>query len=781
MPDSNLPAPEQLREMDERFAVEPPRMTVLSDHPILREDDKDIGQEPDSFGLRARLGAVYDIIRHKNTRAPIAIAIYGDWGTGKSSAMRWLRDQLDRWSKQTKQERAGHMKARTVWFDPWKYQEREDVWRGLIAEVILNSIDVKKASLATVTNAAKKFGLFLGRGFLNVLSSAKLKAGAKQIGGEVEVNLDVLKKIAEDYHETAHPEKAYLNEFESALKNWVSDSLAEDERMLIFIDDLDRCLPEVTFEVLEALKLYLNIPKLIFVVGLDRRVVESYVKHHYKKDEVDDSKARHYLDKMFQVEVEIPPSQTQIEGYLPKQIETLNKACDNYWSGNLDGAWEGRYREVIEDHVRRLAKHNPREIKRLLNSTLLRATAASRNETLAGTEPERFTQGAQVFLIQRVLRRDVPNSTSLMLEKRTLEFFAQWSHFVGNNPEFRELKETTSSQQKATLTVNEWMASRQSASGRPNRSIAGQEALLAPEKAATDAYDILRESQPRYGDKDEVYPLLQNYDLWDLMRIPFSTSVAATTADQDKQERPRRPEPVGSDSVISPHVAAPPTTPAEPRRVLDMPRAVLSAIATSLKKDVDRVSEDDFVAVRDLDLPCADVRTVSSLAWLEYLESLNLAANPVDDVSALASLQNLQSLDLGATGFQDVSSLASLQKLRSLTLRHTYVSDISSLADLQNLQYLDLTATPVSDVSSLANLQNLGRVDLCGTAVSDVSSLANLQNLQWLDLGRTAVSDVSSLANLQNLQWLGLVETRVSLDQVDKLKKSRPNLVIDGP
>ena len=54
--------------------------------------------------------------------------------------------------------------------------------------------------------------------------------------------------------------------------------------MVVFIDDLDRCLPEVTFEVHEALKLYLNIDKLIFVVGLDRRVVQAHVEKHYEKN-----------------------------------------------------------------------------------------------------------------------------------------------------------------------------------------------------------------------------------------------------------------------------------------------------------------------------------------------------------------------------------------------------------------------------------------------------------------------------------------------------------------
>jgi hypothetical protein len=53
------------------------------------------------------------------------------------------------------------------------------VWRGLVAEVILRTISVEGASLATVTNAARKFGMFLGRSFLTALSAIKLKVTAE--------------------------------------------------------------------------------------------------------------------------------------------------------------------------------------------------------------------------------------------------------------------------------------------------------------------------------------------------------------------------------------------------------------------------------------------------------------------------------------------------------------------------------------------------------------------------------------------------------------------------
>ena len=47
---------------------------------VLANDD------PDALSLHPKLASVFDVLRHQNTRAPMAIAIYGDWGTGKSSA-----------------------------------------------------------------------------------------------------------------------------------------------------------------------------------------------------------------------------------------------------------------------------------------------------------------------------------------------------------------------------------------------------------------------------------------------------------------------------------------------------------------------------------------------------------------------------------------------------------------------------------------------------------------------------------------------------------------------
>jgi predicted KAP-like P-loop ATPase len=141
----------------------------------------------------------------------------------------------------------------------------------------------------------------------------------------------MFRQIYDEYDKTSHPEKAYLNQFEDTLRDWVQRYLQKDSRLVLFIDDLDRCLPEVTLEVLEALKLYLSLDRLVFVVGLDRTVVDGVVCEHYKKNGLGDSKAREYLNKIFQVEVNLAPSEEQMKEFLHYQISDLNSASGGFW------------------------------------------------------------------------------------------------------------------------------------------------------------------------------------------------------------------------------------------------------------------------------------------------------------------------------------------------------------------------------------------------------------------------------------------------------------------
>jgi len=83
----------------ETFARRKPELTVLTDHPLTDKQTKEFF-DLDPFNFRFKLGPVYDILRHPDTKTPTAILISGGWGTGKTSAMKWLHALLGEWNKQ---------------------------------------------------------------------------------------------------------------------------------------------------------------------------------------------------------------------------------------------------------------------------------------------------------------------------------------------------------------------------------------------------------------------------------------------------------------------------------------------------------------------------------------------------------------------------------------------------------------------------------------------------------------------------------------------------------
>ena len=181
---------------------------------------------------------------------------------------------------------------------------------------------------------------------------------------------------------------------------------------------------------------------------------------------------------------------------------------------------------------------------------------------------------------------------------------------------------------------------------------------------------------------------------------------------------------------------------------------------------------------RVLDLGGSQVSDLRPLASLITLERLHLGGTQVSDIDPLANLIALEWLDLEETQVSDLGPLANLTALELLDLFGTRVSFLDPLANLTALSWLNLMVTPVSDLGPLAKLAALERLHLAGTQISDISPLASLTALKYLDLAYTQVSDISPLAKLTALGQLDLRGTKVSIDAIEELRTSRPDLRI---
>lgn len=744
-------------------SVTSPEITILTDHPSRATEES-----PDLLGLESRLAIIFDILRHKQTHCPITVAVYGDWGTGKTSAMRWLETKLKEWNNVDKSKRNGHPKVYPVWFDPWKYHTREEVWRGIISEVILAFFLVEKLDTENfkirLTEAAKKFSGFLGRGFLHALSNMQVELGTSE-GGKLTVSGEMFSEIYNEYDKSAHPEKAYLNQFENTLHGWVRNYLQKDARMVLFIDDLDRCLPEVTLEMLEAIKLYLNIEQLVFVVGLDRTVVDGVVSKHYDEHGLGEQKAHDYLSKIFQVEVQVTPSEEQIKGFLQKQVNGLNENSGGFWNKMLDGT---EHKRVLEEGIRHEARHNPREIKRLLNNALMRGHTATQ---LCGESDKklRFAQGIQLLLLDRIFRRSFSKAPHLLVEKASLLWLCDLSEFRGKYPDYYPLTEPVKSEDSTELR------------GTINPGQTDGETLKK-------AFDVLRDNSP-FDDEGKPISLnvLSKTHFWDLLSIPFSVEVAQNIG-VPEPSNPQKPVAMASTddplaqmpAVLRDWLAATLNKPVTELTATDLASLKVFSLATSDVSDTDLQYLAKLSSLQEIDLSYTTLVTDKGLLHLSSLinlKTLKLSNTNVTDkgLAHIAKLINLYKLELAHNNNVTDKGLAHIVKLTNLKILNLYdtkVTDkgIGYIVKLTNLQELKLGYnTEVSDrgLPQLTELSNLIILDLSDTKVTDkgLPHIAKLKNLQELDLARNKeVTDngLSQLIILSNLQKLNLARTKVT-------------------
>ena len=82
---------------------------------------------------------------------------------------------------------------------------------------------------------------------------------------------------------------------------------AKVDQLVVLIDDLDRCLPATAIDTLEAIRLFLFVPKTAFLIGADEAMIEYAVREHFPNLPLASGQyARNYLEKLVQVPIRIP-------------------------------------------------------------------------------------------------------------------------------------------------------------------------------------------------------------------------------------------------------------------------------------------------------------------------------------------------------------------------------------------------------------------------------------------------------------------------------------------
>lgn len=251
--------------------------------------------ETDSLG-RAEL--VADIVRRVvNCECPQVLGLHGDWGSGKTSALMQVRKELAETFDES---------APVVWFEAWRYQNEST---PIVA--LLHAIRERLSWRSKAWNETKKLGEITIRSALLHwdeitriigVQAPKIDAGKIEKVGEAWEKEHLAAKLPAQA--TTELLDLALNQLlgkDATEENNQAPSTADKNRLVIIIDDLDRCHPEAAFRLLEGIKIYLGLRRCVFVLGINQREIERAIEKQIPAaDDADSRRARakEYLDKL---------------------------------------------------------------------------------------------------------------------------------------------------------------------------------------------------------------------------------------------------------------------------------------------------------------------------------------------------------------------------------------------------------------------------------------------------------------------------------------------------
>ncbi len=342
---------------------------------------------------------------------PSSIGVYGDWGSGKSSLMYMCKNSL-----------AKQKGTVCLLFNGWLFEGYEDAKTAILGSILDGIAENRKLSdkaklvLEGLYSSVDKFkliksGLKFGAdifltGGIGTIADVTIRNiindASKKMPG-----LDI-KKVSEEVKnqlnnkELRNDIKKFRKEFANLLVK------ARINKLVIFIDELDRCNPNTILDTLEAMRLFLFTGRVSFVIGADERHISYAVKNKFREIEgIQIDIGKEYLEKLIQYPIRIPSlNDYEMEFYImsllfqskllgeefEKLLNYLNKEKkEHFLQFTVDYAMVDKYDRRIAEKVKDdilVAKQlasvltkglngNPRQCKRFLNTLDMRLRMAN--------------------------------------------------------------------------------------------------------------------------------------------------------------------------------------------------------------------------------------------------------------------------------------------------------------------------------------------------------------------------------------------------------------------
>ncbi len=357
----------------------------------------DIPASHPGLGFDEAASGLAGLIRESEPQ--FAIAVFGPWGSGKTTMMQAVKKKLQQ------------QKIICIDFSAWRYEKEEHLIVPLLDSIrsglMLWSRNMQPAEGSTLApktrerkekfaRAARNTAQTVGKVIASMLAGFSFKIG---IPGALDLSYDANKSLTaareagkqkDEPRKSSEENSSFVHRlddpdlpqsFYHACFTALTETFHQFEvetggaRIVVFVDDLDRCLPSGTLQVLESMKLFFDLRGFVFVVGLDRDVVERSIDSRYSlHNEIQQDSAEprrqmqrlilgaDYLKKIFQVPFSLAPVSLEL-------MDDLFNSMRN--SSNLPQLQIEDLEKVVRPHLAYLfagTRLNPREVKRYINA-----------------------------------------------------------------------------------------------------------------------------------------------------------------------------------------------------------------------------------------------------------------------------------------------------------------------------------------------------------------------------------------------------------------------------
>ena len=282
----------------------------------------------------------------KRTNTPMTIGVQGEWGSGKTSLLNQIWNELDWFNR----NEPGIDDFKQIWINSWEHSllcSPEECLMKIINEIINELSDA---------DTDKKRSENLKKGVNNIMKGA-LRIGSSMTLGAAGV--DAVDNIFSEGSNSIKELREQLSTLVEDIKRLESNKFG---KIIIYVDDLDRIDPKNAVRILELLKNIFNIKDCVFVLAIDYQVVVKGLKDKFGEPSPDNEwEFRAFFDKIIQLPFTMPMGKYDIANYVLGLLEEIN-----YYNGDED-----LDPELINQFVTKSIGGNPRSIKRLINSLAL--------------------------------------------------------------------------------------------------------------------------------------------------------------------------------------------------------------------------------------------------------------------------------------------------------------------------------------------------------------------------------------------------------------------------